>query len=117
MRHYYAGGDGKLQGDVIYAAGENSTNDDVTAWVFGVEAEHMLRQSSNSFLTGFVRYENYHVDEDLSGGGSDDSSAQVIKFGIRASFGHANPQDRDHNGAGVDIADWSRLNSVARGVD
>lgn len=116
VRKYFNGGDGKLQADALFIAGDIS-DDEFQGWTWGVEAEHLLKDYGNGFVAGFVRYEGYNFDEDLTGGGGDSSSAHVVKVGIKVNWGYSNPMMRDHYGAGVDFADMSRVHSLIRALE
>jgi len=122
-RHYFNNGDGKISGEVFFAHGEQSTGvagtDDLTVFGWGVEAEHLLTQYSNGFLTAFARIDGYYVDEDdaAGGGADDDGHAYVFKVGITANWGYFNPQSRDLYGIAMDLPDISRINSLGRATD
>ena len=114
VRYYINEGLGKLQGDVFYMHGANS--DGVTSWVYGVEAEHHIRDYSNGFVSAFARYEYQYVDEDVPGPVSEVDSSTIMA-GVRVNLGYADPKTRDRMGPGVDFADMPRIHAVTRAVD
>ncbi|MEP1206593.1 MAG: hypothetical protein ABJM29_06485 [Rhizobiaceae bacterium] len=115
VKHFFNDGMTKLQGDVVYVGGEQSTGDDIDAWQFGVEVEHIVSSYSNGYISAFGRFDAFFANE--SPDVNDDAEAYVFKIGLKASFGYDNLYQRDHYGEGVDIADIMRIQAVARATD
>ena len=123
VRHYFNAGDTKLEGELGFARGvndntRNNTTDDVDAWSWGGEIEHAFRSyADDGFISGYARYEGYHYDEDISGGGSDSGSAHIFMIGMKMDFNQSNPLERERYGVAVDLHNANRLNGHARLVE
>lgn len=108
-RHFFNQGHTKLEGEITYTEGTQSTSDDADVFGWGVEIDHQMHMWSNNdgLFSVFARYEGRNFNE--SNGGTDEYSDHQFTVGLSFAFNQSTLQSSAITGVALDLPDFSRL--------
>lgn len=113
VARYFLGANGKLEGELSYASGENDTDsDDMDVWGWGLRYERPV-QSMDANL--FLAYEGSYYQATNNGAIDDELTEHTIKLGLNVPFGVKGQKYVDRHGATLDLPMVTRW--AAYGVD